>query len=216
MVPDHWMLISQKYFFNLQPINYKLLSMNNMDEIMFHDMHDYKHAQRLWFQRFQMDKSQVGRFITVGQQIISRRWIRLIDQNGDQYKMDDWSQYWSIQEGWYWSEWWSIFTKAKGNRGLVFIQDRRRGDWMSALAWMIKYHSWLVTLTTWNWKWYRKISQEKNEEISSGKEYGYFPRKRWRKFTPGKDKGNLPRKRSRKFPQEKNKENMKEIYPRKR
>jgi len=62
------MAISQKYFFNLVSTNYKLLSMNNMDEIMFHDMqlvNDYKHAQivsQCRHQDFKMDKSQVGRF----------------------------------------------------------------------------------------------------------------------------------------------------------
>jgi len=42
------MAIPQKYIFNLLPTNYKL--MNNMDEIMFHDMqlvNDYKHAEFL-------------------------------------------------------------------------------------------------------------------------------------------------------------------------
>jgi len=55
------MVISQKYFFNLQqPINYKLLSMNNMDEIMFHDMHNYKHAQCLDFKDFKWIKVRLA------------------------------------------------------------------------------------------------------------------------------------------------------------
>ena len=74
------MVISQKYFFNIQPINYKLLSMNNMDEIMFHDMHDYKHAQSLDFKDFkwikvrlavssQSDSSAQGRLSVVGEKV---------------------------------------------------------------------------------------------------------------------------------------------------
>jgi len=133
MVPDHWMVISQKYFFNLQqPINYKLLSMNNMDEIMFHDMHDYKHAQRLGFQRFQMDKSQVGRFITVGQQIISSRLMVIKTRRMTLIRM--------VINGYKGKRKWGA-SVGPGIEG-------RRGGWMLALAWMIKYHSWLVTLTT--------------------------------------------------------------------
>lgn len=52
--------------------------MNNMDEIMFHDMHDYKHAQSLDFKDFkwikvrlavssQSDSSAQGRLSVVGE-----------------------------------------------------------------------------------------------------------------------------------------------------
>ena len=72
------------------------LSWNNMDEIMFHDMHIYKHFNA--DQDF-MDKVRLAGFITVGQctrQIISTKWRRLFDQNlintnVDQNKKDDWS-----------------------------------------------------------------------------------------------------------------------------
>ena len=67
-----------------------------MDEIMFHDMHIYKHFNA--DQDF-MDKVRLAGFITVGQctwQIISTKWRRLFDQNlintnVDQNKKDDWS-----------------------------------------------------------------------------------------------------------------------------
>ena len=73
MVPDHWMVISQKYFFNLQPINYKLFQYEQYGRNHVSWYARLQTCSASWFQRFQMDKSQVGRFITVGQQIISSR-----------------------------------------------------------------------------------------------------------------------------------------------
>ena len=48
----------------------------------------------------------------------------MTDHNIDQYKKDDIDQNGD-----------QYLQRQKGNRGLVFVQDRRRrGDWMSALA----------------------------------------------------------------------------------
>ena len=92
-------------------------------------------SHRKYFKYFKWIKVRLAGFITVGQQcagrIIINGWRRLFDQNVGQYKKREIDQ--------------------SGKKKLGSIQDEKRGSWMSALAWMIKYHSWAVTFTTWNW-----------------------------------------------------------------